>query len=50
MKKKDETPENQNVDCRDCKNHVGKAVNFMVFCSVLNIYRSVGPRICRLFK
>ena len=47
MKKK-EIP--KSCDCRNCMN-AGEAKDFMVFCSVLNIYRSVGIRpYCAKFK
>jgi len=46
--KKNEIP--KSCDCRNCMN-AGEVKDFMVFCSVLNIYRSVGIRpYCAKFK
>lgn len=41
--------ENTSVDCRNCKNG-GKHGDHMVFCTILNVFRSYGLRICEMFK
>lgn len=46
--KKNEIP--KSCDCRNCMN-AGEVKDFMVFCDVLKIYRSVGIRpYCSKFK
>ena len=36
-------------DCRTCK-HGGEEKNYMCFCKVLNVRRSVGIRLCLYYE
>lgn len=45
---KKEVKVQEKPDCRRCK-RASPESDFMCFCSVLNVYRSVGIRVCNYY-